>query len=318
MLYFANRASAMIFIVLTIIANAAALEQTGPMNDISCDRMVQTILVFAVIQTTLSSFVLAFRCMALYKLKWTVVLTLSLMMCLQFAFAIPVITTVPWTPGYPKGAAGCLNALTISDDSHLWCAINYLWTAIVDITVLLLSIYRLTSAGRLTPAGSGFGSLGQQTIDYWTRLNSARRELGRDGNKSMVHFLIDQGVGAVLLTLLFNLPVMILEFIHLNSQAVFIIYNIGVVANSIISCHIISMLNKKDIFHTTGLTMSIVSLNDHSRRREPTSGSGGIAKYTYSSSKSGSTQPRTQELPSTSSQIELTDRWEGLDPDRKV
>lgn len=214
------------------------------MNDISCDRMVQAILAFAVIQATLSSFVLAFRCMALYQLKWTVVGLLTLMMCLQFAFAIPVITTVPWTPGYPKGASGCNNALTISDDSHLWCAINYAWTAVVDVTVLLLSLHRLlgSSAGHHSEREFN-SSIAKWTVDYWARLHSARQYLSGDGNKSMVHFLIDQGLGAVLLTLLFNMPVMILEFIHLNSQAVFIIYNIGVVANSIISCHIISKLN---------------------------------------------------------------------------
>lgn len=227
---------------MTIVANAGALGQTGPMNSISCDRIVQAILVFAVIQATLSSFVLAFRCMALYQLSWKVVITLTLMMCLQFAFAVPVISTIPWTPGYPKGASGCDNALTISDDSHLWCAINYAWTAVVDVTVLLLSLHRLLGG---SPAGHHSNgefdpSIKQWTINYWSRLHDARRYLSKDGNKSMVHFLIDQGLGAVLLTLAFNMPVMILEFIHLNSQAVFTIYNVGVVANAIISCHIIS------------------------------------------------------------------------------
>lgn len=213
------------------------------MNNVSCDRMVQAILAFAVIQATLSSFVLAFRCMALYQLNWMVVGLLTFMMCLQFAFAVPVISTIPWTPGYPTGASGCDNALTISDDSHLWCAINYAWTAVVDITVLFLSLHRLLSASAEHHSNREFdSSIAQWTVDYWARLNSARQHLGGNGKKSMVHFLIDQGLGAVLLTLLFNMPVMILEFIHLNSQAVFIIYNIGVVANSIISCHIISKL----------------------------------------------------------------------------
>jgi hypothetical protein len=304
----------MAFIVLTMVANAAALGQTGPMKGVSCDRMVQAILAFAVIQATLSSFVLAFRCMALYQLRWTVVSVLTLMMCFQFAFAIPVITTIPWTPGYPKGASECLNALTISDDSHLWCAINYAWTAVVDVTVLLLSLHRLTHASAGHHGGPEYdNSIVQRTIGYWTRLNSARQHLGRDGKKSMAHFLVDQGVGSVLLTLLFNMPVMILEFIHLNSQAVFIIYNIGVVANSIISCHIISKFSGK--IPWLRLTMSvIVALNEHSRRRENTSSTSGNGKYVnYSSSGTYSAnhqqqKKRTFEDPRDSSQIELAQR----------
>lgn len=325
-LYYACRASAMVFIVLTMISYAAAQGQSGPLHNLSCDRIVQAILAFAIIQVTLSTFVLAFRCMALYRLQWTVVGTLSLMMALQFSFAIPVITTVPWTKGFPLGAEHCLAALGIADKSRIWCGINYAWTAVVDITVLLLSIHRLTSVSRSGNARQLQG-IGPRTLDYWTKFNSARSELARDGNKSMVQFLIDQGVGAVLLTLLFNMPVMILEFVHVNGMSP---------ASTICQASVTDIFQVLPSFsyttspswqtpssHATSsvsycqkrvksiLTNELVSLNDHSRKKE--SSSYQHSRSTDGIQKSTIIKQRVQEVDRTSSQIELNDRWETQD-----
>ena len=80
------------------------MAQTNAMMGISCDRMVQAILAFGAIQATLSSLVLALRAMALYGFRYDVVGFLTFLMLAQFSLAVPVITTIPWTEGYPNGA----------------------------------------------------------------------------------------------------------------------------------------------------------------------------------------------------------------------
>jgi len=238
-LYYLNRIVAFLFLVFTMLANAAYMVQTDSMMGVSCDRMVQAILAFAVIQATLSSLVLALRAMALYEFRYDVVVFLGFLMLAQFSLAIPVITTIPWTKGFPDGAIYCGNALTISDMSHLYCAINYLLTAVVDISVYIITVRRLLSGNSLNPSSDG--GLRAQASAFWVMLTDRKGNLGQ---RPIAQVLTEQGAVSVLLTLAFNLPVMILEFIHLNGQAVYIPYNIGVPMNAIISCYIITSLYK--------------------------------------------------------------------------
>jgi hypothetical protein len=87
-----------------MLANAAYMVQTDALMGVSCDRMVQAILAFAAIQATLSSLVLAIRAMALYEFRYDVVGFLTFLLLGQISLAVPIITEIPWTEGYPDGA----------------------------------------------------------------------------------------------------------------------------------------------------------------------------------------------------------------------
>jgi hypothetical protein len=162
------------------------------------------------------------------QLRLWCLLLLGVLLAAQVSLAIPVITTVPWTRGFPSGAEKCSNALTGSDASHLYCALNYPFTAIVDLTIFVLTMQRLSQAQG-----------GTHSTGIWSMMSADSETLGR---RSIVQLLFQHGTMAVLLALLFNMPVMVLEFVHRNGQAVYIPYNIGVPANAMISCHIIMAL----------------------------------------------------------------------------
>jgi hypothetical protein len=128
--------------------------------------------------------------------------------------------------------------------------LDYLLTAVVDIAVYIITVHRLLSRSSLNPSSDS--SFRAQASAFWIMLTDRQ---GDHSQRPIAQIITEQGATSVLLTLLFNLPVMILEFIHLNGQAVYIPYNIGVPMNAIISCYIITSLYK----HNAKVQQSVFS-----------------------------------------------------------